>query len=137
MLVAGGAAAAPPLPAPASAAAARVSVKDFAFNPPTLTVTAGTTVTWTYDESATDPAPNCESLYLRSPAFSCPGHSVTSYDAGEFDSHIHRAEGFPFRHTFLRPGRYRYFCQVHGGSSPDTPLTQMDGEIVVLAAGSP
>jgi len=132
---------APPLlPAPARAApaapgAAHVSLHEFAFQPATLTITAGTAVTWTYDESASDPSPNCESLYLRTPAFSCPGHSVTAFaDPEDYDSHIHRAEGFPFTHVFRTPGRHHYFCQVHGGSASDNPLVHMDADIVVLPA---
>jgi plastocyanin len=143
-LVAGVAAGPPLLPGAVRAAAsapaatpatAHVSLREFAFQPATLTVTAGTAVTWTYDESATDPAPNCESLYFRTPVFSCPGHSVTSFDsADDFDSHIHRAEGYPFSHVFRAPGRYRYFCQVHGGTASNNPLTHMDADIVVLPA---
>ena len=114
--------------------ATKVSMKDFAYMPATVTVGAGTTVTWTYDESASDPMPNCESPQFRDPSpVTCPGHSVTSVDH-LFDTGVHRADGFPFSYTFSTPGTYKYYCTVHGGPNPNNPLTHMDGTIVVTAA---
>lgn len=116
---------------------------EFTFDPPTLTVEAGTTVTWTYDESATNPVPNCESPVFRLvPPLSCPGHSTTSSTAGSdgkplWDSGLHRAEGFPFAYTFSTPGTYPYYCVVHGGDNPNNPITMMNGTIVVTAAAPP
>lgn len=117
---------------------ASVSMDHFAFTPEELTVEAGTTVTWTYDANAEDPEPNCESPQFRAND-SCPGHSTTAKDKGAdgrplWDSGVHRAEGFPFSHTFTRPGRYEYFCVVHGGEDPNNPVTAMNGVIVVTAA---
>lgn len=118
----------------------RVSMKDFAFNPPTVTITAGTAVVWTYDEQATDPQPNCESPYFRPPSpETCGGHSTTSSDNGPdgkplWDSGIHRADGFPFTHLFTKPGTYHYICLLHGGAHPNNPVTHMNGVIVVTAA---
>src|SRR5690242_4346663 len=57
-----------------------VSMKDFAFNPATPPpIKVGTTVTWTYDESATDPMPNCETPGL---SMACPGHTATAMTKG-------------------------------------------------------
>src|SRR5690349_11739140 len=72
-----------PLPGSGPAAAQtgatlHISMKDFAFmpaKPPPIKV--GTTVTWTYDESATDPMPNCETPGL---SMACPGHTATAMD---------------------------------------------------------
>ncbi|MBA3652892.1 MAG: hypothetical protein H0W70_01710 [Actinobacteria bacterium] len=123
-----------------TSAAAVVKMIHFTFDPATTTIAAGTTVTWTYAESATDPMPGCESPQFQLvSAAKCPGHSTTSVTAGPdgqplWDSGVHRADGFPFSHTFTTPGTYAYFCTIHGGSSPNNPLTAMNGTIVVTAA---
>jgi len=133
------------LGAPARAdapAATKVSMKDFAFMPATITIKAGTAVTWTYDESPTDPM-GCEGPEFQAgiPNATCPGHSTTSVDTGAggkalWDSGVHRASGFPFSYTFTKPGTYRYYCTVHGGPHPNNPITHMDGTIVVAAASA-
>lgn len=120
----------------------RISMKDFTFNPATVTVPAGTAVEWTYDESATDPMPNCESPYFQNPSpVDCGGHSTTASDNrpdGQplWDSGVHRADGFPFTRVFTTPGTYNYFCRLHGGKHPNQPVTHMNGVIVVVAASS-
>lgn len=81
-----------PLAAPAdSPAAPTVHIKNFMFVPATLTVAAGTTVTFVNDDE--EP------------------HTVTSSDKS-FDS-----EGLDtnqkFTHTFAKAGTYTYFCEVH------------------------
>src|SRR5689334_7726202 len=120
-----------------------VKMTHFTFDPPTVTVPAGSTVTWTYDEVATDLQPGCESLEFRLvPGVACPGHSTTAVDFGSdgaplWDSGVHRADGFPYSHTFNTPGTYAYYCVVHGGPNPNNPLTHMDGVIVVTAAATP
>src|SRR5947209_7646402 len=131
-------------PGPASAQAApstvKVSMKDFAFAPVTVTVKAGQTVQWTYDEVSSDPA-GCENPLLQlagSPA-TCPGHSTTAVDKGPdgkllWDSGVHRADGFPFTHTFTTPGKFHYICTVHGGAAKNNPITNMEGDVVVEAA---
>jgi len=132
-----GPAAAQPAPAPV-----KVSMKDFAFMPATITIKAGATVTWTYDEVATDPM-GCEGPQFQIPGapVSCPGHSTTAVDPGSqnghlWDSGVHRASGFPYSRTFTTPGTYKYYCTVHGGSMPNNPITHMDGTIVVEAAAT-
>lgn len=106
-----GAGAAPAVHAQASAA---VTIKNFAFTPNRLTVTPGTTVTWTNEDQAP--------------------HTATSgtpddADAGSgFDSpELHTGESYS--HTFDAPGTYVYFCRVHPnmratvvvGSAPAAP----------------
>ena len=68
-----------------------VGIKEFKFSPPSLTVPAGTTVTWTnHDE-------------LR--------HTVTA-TTGAFGS-AGLSNGDTFAQTFTQPGTYQYFCSVH------------------------
>lgn len=119
---------------------ATVSMKEFAFMPATITVRQGGTVTWTYDESPTDPMPNCETVVLQTPLpVNCPGHSTTAVDKGAdgkplWDSGVHRADGFPYTVTFSKPGTYHYICVVHGGANANNPLTHMEGDVIVEAA---
>ncbi len=75
----------------ARAATAAVSIEHFAFLPPVLTVSAGTTVTWTnHDEEE---------------------HTVTS-SAGAFSSAGLDSEE-TFSQTFTQPGTYHYHCALH------------------------
>jgi len=131
-----------PLPGRAASAVVKVSMKDFAFVPASVTINAGDVVEWTYDEVATDPMPNCESPYFQTPiaqAPHCPGHSSTSVAknaAGQYlwDSGVKRADGFPFRVTFTTAGTFHYICTVHGGAAANNPLTHMEGDVIVRAA---
>ena len=120
-----------------SAPTLHVSMKDFAFmpaNPPPIKV--GTTVTWTYDESATDPMPNCETLVLST---QCPGHTATASTKGPdgkplFNSPTLKKAGASYSFTFTKPGTYAYYCVYHGGTSAtgkNNPITNMNGTIVV------
>jgi LPXTG-motif cell wall-anchored protein len=129
-----------PVTATGAPPSAHVSMKEFAFMPATITVQAGQAVTWTYDESASDPMPNCESPYFQPPSPErCGGHSTTASDTGPdgkplWNSGVHRADGFPFTHVFTKPGTYHYYCILHGGPNPNQPVTHMEGDIVVTAA---
>lgn len=68
-----------------------VGIKDFKFSPPSLTVPAGTTVTWTNNDERR--------------------HTVTS-TTGAFGS-MGLSNGDTFAQTFTQPGTYQYFCSVH------------------------
>jgi plastocyanin len=68
-----------------------VAIQDFAFSPDTIEITAGTTVTWTNNDSAP--------------------HTVTS-DDGAFDSGD-LAQGDSVSLTFNEPGTYTYHCTYH------------------------
>jgi plastocyanin len=77
-------------PEAAAAGTTAVTIQGFAFNPPTIEVAAGTTVTWTNMDSAP--------------------HTVTStgnFQSGRLD------QGATFQHTFDTPGTYDYFCEFH------------------------
>jgi plastocyanin len=68
-----------------------VSIVDFAFQPNSLEVTPGTTVTWTNDGAAT--------------------HTVTA-DDGSFNSG-NLAPGATFSQTFNDAGVFTYHCNIH------------------------
>ena len=70
-----------------------VSIGDDFFNPASLTVTAGTTVTWTNRGNR--------------------GHTVTS-DQGTFDSG-NLNPGATFSYTFKDTGTFNYHCNFHSG----------------------
>ncbi|MFH8386375.1 cupredoxin family copper-binding protein [Kitasatospora sp. NPDC018058] len=78
----------------APAAANAVTIKNFAFSPPTLTVKAGTKVTWTN----TDP----------------DAHTVTSKEGsgGPLQSAA-LATNDTYSYTFAQPGTYPYYCTIH------------------------
>jgi plastocyanin len=87
---------------------ATVSVVDFAFQPPTMTVDAGATVTWTVMR-AQDP------------------HTVTPVDPPDaFVGSPLLHQGDHFSVTFSQAGTYRYECTIH----PE----DMQGTVIVQAA---
>jgi plastocyanin len=77
-----------------------------AFEPKTITVSAGQSVTWTFQEQSMQ-------------------HSVTA-DDGTFDSCLHGA-GFTFAVTFAKAGTYAYHCSIHA---------QMTGRVIVSGPGA-
>jgi plastocyanin len=80
-----------PLAAPAASTGPTVHIKNFMFVPATITVTAGTTVSFVNDDE--EP------------------HTVTStvkaFDSEGLDTHQ------TFKQTFAKAGTYMYFCEVH------------------------
>jgi len=71
-----------------------ISIKNFAFDPPALTVKTGTEVTWMNNDGAP--------------------HTIVS-DAGSpaaFTSDP-LSSGASFSFTFTRPGMYTYHCSIH------------------------
>jgi plastocyanin len=68
-----------------------VAIQNFAFSPATVTVKAGTTITWTNRDQ--DP------------------HTVSAM-AGPFHSPA-LTTGQSFRYTFTSSGRYDYLCTIH------------------------
>jgi plastocyanin len=89
---------------PAQPAPATVTVSNVKFEPRTLSVKAGTTVTWANKEGA---------------------HTITA-DKGAFESDTLSA-GQTFSHKFDKPGRYAYYCTFHGSKGGH----DMAGVIVV------
>ncbi len=68
-----------------------VSIQNLAFNPSTLTVSNGTTVTWTNNDNV--------------------GHTVIEAN-GLFSSGT-LAKGQTFTYTFTTKGTYAYSCSIH------------------------
>jgi plastocyanin len=92
--------------AAAGTATDKVEVKDFAFKPKAITVKAGTTVTWTFADSA--------------------DHTVAS-KTGESDipESPKLTGGKTYTHTFAKAGSFAYLCTIHNS---------MTGTVVVTAA---
>jgi plastocyanin len=72
-------------------APATVQMKDLQFQPAILTVTAGTTVIWTNDDSSP--------------------HTVTDKARGFRSAALDSKETFSY--TFAKPGEFTYFCTIH------------------------
>jgi plastocyanin len=79
-----------------------VSIKDFAFDPPALTVKVGQEVTWTNTGVAV--------------------HTVT-FDTGGTDSGNLSAGG-TFKHTFDAAGTFSYHCNIHSVMQGTISATQ-------------
>jgi plastocyanin len=73
------------------AASADVKIDNFSFGPQTVTIAAGTTVTWTNHDDIP--------------------HTVVSTD-GVFKSKVQDSDE-KFSYTFTKPGTYPYYCSVH------------------------
>jgi amicyanin len=80
-----------PPAAAAAAGAAEVKVDNFSFSPATLTVAAGTTVTWTNRDDIP--------------------HNVVSTEK-VFKSKVMDTDE-KFSYTFTKAGSYAYFCSIH------------------------
>ena len=87
----GGSSSAAPTPATVSGARAVVKIKNYAFAPQTLTVKAGTRVTWTNDDST--------------------AHTATA-DQGSADTGTIEP-GQSKTIDFTKPGTYAYHCSFH------------------------
>jgi plastocyanin len=77
--------------APARSAEMTVKIDNFTFNPPRLTVTAGTTVTWDNEDDIP--------------------HTVASSTRVFRSKALDTSDKFSF--TFATPGVYEYFCSLH------------------------
>jgi amicyanin len=91
LLVAAFAAATLFLPGVARAGDVAVQIDDFAFSPPSLTVKAGTTVTWRNKDDIP--------------------HTVASSTRAFKSKALDTDDSFSF--TFNEPGSYAYFCSLH------------------------
>ncbi len=80
-----------PTTAPPVADVSDLRIVQFAYQPPAVTVSAGTTGAWTNDDATI--------------------HTVTA-DNGAFDSGTFN-QGKTFRLDALAPGTYTYFCRIH------------------------
>jgi amicyanin len=80
-----------PSPGTPVAGVTQVSIQNFTYQPANMSVKAGTTVTWTNQDSTP--------------------HTVT-FRNGMRDSGILR-QGQSFSYTFTQPGTYTYYCAYH------------------------
>lgn len=74
-----------------------VAITDFSFDPASLTVPVGTTLTWTNEDPAT--------------------HTVTADDEAFSSGEI--AEGEIFEHRFDEVGQFTYHCNIHSDMAGD------------------
>jgi plastocyanin len=72
-----------------------VNIANYAFNPKTLSVKAGTTVTWKNDDQ------------FAHQVTSTAGDPGAAFDLGQ------QAGGATVHHTFTTPGTYHYYCNIH------------------------
>lgn len=72
-------------------AANTVTIKDFSFQPASITVKKGDTVTWVNDDSAT--------------------HQIKSVDEKFSSNNLSTGQQYQF--TFQTPGTYNYICGIH------------------------
>jgi plastocyanin len=84
------------------AAAAEVKIDNFSFGPATLTVTVGTTITWTNRDDI-------------------PHTVVSADDPKVFKSKVLDTDE-KFSYTFAKAGTYSYYCSIH---------PKMTGKVVV------
>ncbi len=82
--------------------AAAVDISNFAFNPPTIEIAVGDTVTWTNNDSA--------------------AHTATQQPSGSGFQSGALQPGDSFSFTFDTAGTYDYFCEFHPG---------MTGQVIV------
>ena len=75
------------------AGSARVTIKDYMFQPSTLTITAGTKVVWTNQDQV--------------------AHTVKSSDAMAPFASAPLEAGQRFSYTFAKPGTYHVICAIH------------------------
>lgn len=94
----GACSAAEPKDEPAPQRASAVTVQMFRYQPEQLTITPGTTVTWTNRDQI-----------LHTATGGVPGEPDDSFD-GSMDE-----AGKTFTHTFRARGRFPYFCSRHEG----------------------
>jgi plastocyanin len=99
-----------PATAPASAAASSagaagasaVTIQNFAFNPPAMTVKVGSEVTWTNQDST--------------------AHTVTFDTGGATSDNL--AQSATYKQTFPTAGTFAYHCKIHSTMTGTVTVTQ-------------
>jgi len=74
-----------------SANPAQIMITNFKFDPETITIKAGSTLTWTNQDSV--------------------AHTVVAQDGSWKSDNL--AKGASFSYTFDKPGTYAYICSIH------------------------
>ena len=96
---------------PGATSDAQVLVEDFAFGTETLTVTAGTTVTWTNNDD-----------FAHTVTSGSPNQPDGGFDVALGEPNAHESQGTTGEVTFDTAGTFAYFCDLH---------PSMVGEVVV------
>ena len=94
--------------APVFAADTEVKIDNFTFNPATITVKAGTTVTWTNGDDIP--------------------HTVVATAKAFKSKVLDTSDKFSF--TFTTPGSYEYFCSLHPHMKASIVVEATTGENV-------
>jgi len=89
-----------------------VAIANYAFTPQTLTVKAGTTVTWTNKDSVLHNVISANDM-------STSATTTSAFASGNFN------KGQTFTFTFSKPGTYYYECSIHAS------MPAMHGKIIV------
>lgn len=107
---------------PALGATIGVSIADKHFDPTSIVVAQGDTVTWTVTKSIGEP----HTVTSGKPTDSDKG---AAFDSQKTDADLSKLKdnGGTFSVTFDKAGTYAYFCAIHPAD--------MTGEVVVLAPG--
>lgn len=79
-----------------------VTIKNFAFKPPTVNVQAGATVVWTNKDS-----------FAHTVTAGQPGAQQETFDGQLGELNTNDNQGKMFSHRFEEPGSYAYFCRFH------------------------
>jgi len=95
-----------------SAGGTSVAIANYAFTPQTLTVKAGTTVTWTNKDSVPHNVISATNM-------STSATTTNTFTSGNFN------QGQTFTFTFSKPGTYYYECSIHAA------MAAMHGKIIV------
>jgi plastocyanin len=107
---------------PVVAANADVSIVGTSFEPATITINQGDTVTWTVTEEIGEP----HSVTSGTPEDS--GKIFDSGTAGSNSTSNLRENGETFDHQFNEAGEFPYYCVIHP--------TTMTGKVIVVAEGA-
>lgn len=86
---------------------------DFAFEPATVTVDSGQTVTWTNADAVDHTVTAYEAGIPEGAAYFASGDFPSELEAR---NHLNRGlvgPGEEYEHVFERPGTYEYFCIPH------------------------
>lgn len=89
-----------------------VNIEGFAFQPPTLTATPGTIVTWTNQDNTL--------------------HTVTSGDGTFVSGNLNKGQEFSF--NFTKPGVYDYHCSIHPSMRGEIKVISAQGTAPPAAA---
>ena len=82
----------PMSPSDIPASGATVKIDNFSFGPATITIPAGSTVTWTNDDDVPHVVSSDDNKMFKSKALDTDDH---------------------FSFTFTKPGTYNYYCAIH------------------------